>query len=606
MQYYPKKMMIEFTELDQESVRSMFRSLFDENKSLEERINTFIEKSDEFLSYLNKMKPQEKERKQHYHKDVRAIALYLTFRYPGKYYLYKFRETKQFLSQFTNQTLSMGWEPAEKYSFYLRNANELRDILTADKSLVETYEKWLKDNDFIDPNYTFLTQDFLFQTTYKDWAEEIEKTSVKIETTKNEAVELPSKNVIYYGPPGTGKTYFLRNQLIKQYSEERPIKSKEEQLQTIASKYSWWQIVGAALLELGKAHVAEIVVHRLVQSKNEISNQKNTRAMVWAMLQMHTVTDCEHVNYTRRAEPLFFYKEKDSVWSIREEIVKTEVPELYQILEEEEKSQNEEIQINRYDFITFHQAYSYEDFVEGIRPMLSQDSDEQVSGELGYVIKPGIFKQIVEKAKQDKDQKYALLIDEINRANVSEVFGELITLIEDDKRLKQSNSMQVKLPYSEEMFGIPNNLDIIGTMNTADRSVEALDTALRRRFSFIEMEPDPTLLAESPHAVEEIELDKLLSTINARIEKLLNRDYRIGHGYFTNIYEQEELEEGLRIIFKHKIIPLLQEYFYDDWGKIGLVLGKDFIRREHEDITFAEFDDDTYEYFEEKSVYRIH
>ncbi|MDZ7795499.1 MAG: hypothetical protein U5P10_17940 [Spirochaetia bacterium] len=184
-QYYPKTMIIELVELDQESVRSMFRNLFNEDKSLEERINIFIEKSDEFLSYLNQVKPQEIERKQHYHKDVRAIALYLTFKYPEKYYLYKFRETKQFLSQFSNQTLSMGWEPAEKYSFYLRNANELRDILTSDKSLIETYEKWLKDNYYIDPNYTFLTQDFLFQTSYKDWAKALEKTpSVKIETTK--------------------------------------------------------------------------------------------------------------------------------------------------------------------------------------------------------------------------------------------------------------------------------------------------------------------------------------------------------------------------------------------------------------------------------------
>jgi hypothetical protein len=180
------------------------------------------------------------------------------------------------------------------------------------------------------------------------------------------------------------------------------------------------------------------------------------------------------------------------------------------------------------------------------------------------------YHQTTAPTKQLKN--YVLVIDEINRGNVSQIFGELITLIEDDKRLGKSEALELILPYSKEKFGIPPNLYIIGTMNTADRSVEALDTALRRRFSFIEMPPNYSI-PQIDIDIDGVNLKSLLLIMNARIEKLLNKDHQIGHAYFIGINNIEDLKR----VFKDKIIPLLQEYFYGDYGKIGLVLGKSFI-----------------------------
>ena len=172
------------------------------------------------------------------------------------------------------------------------------------------------------------------------------------------------------------------------------------------------------------------------------------------------------------------------------------------------------------------------------------------------------------------------IIDEINRGNISKIFGELITLIEDTKRLGKPEETTAILPYSGKPFGVPDNVYILGTMNTADRSIAQIDTALRRRFSFVEMMPDTEVLEGIE--VEGINIANMLDIINRRIEVLYDREHTIGHAFFTGLRAEPTIEK-LAMIFKKSIIPLLQEYFYEDYKKIRLVLGDN---RKSEDAQF--------------------
>jgi len=209
-------------------------------------------------------------------------------------------------------------------------------------------------------------------------------------------------------------------------------------------------------------------------------------------------------------------------------------------------------------------------------------------------------KSIISKQVDINSHPFVLIIDEINRGNIAQIFGELITLIEEDKRLGNEESLEAILPYSKEKFGVPRNLYIIGTMNTADRSVEALDTALRRRFSFEEISPDATLIAKE---IPDVDAKRIMITINKRLEKLLDKDHLIGHSYFMKVENLTDLKE----VFQRNIIPLLQEYFFGDFGKIGLVLGTGFVEKIENESNriFAKFYDYESSDLEDRPVYRI-
>ncbi len=233
--------------------------------------------------------------------------------------------------------------------------------------------------------------------------------------------------------------------------------------------------------------------------------------------------------------------------------------------------------------MTFYQSFSYEDFVEGIRPSV-------FGGAVVYEVRDGVFKALCVRARQNPGRRHVLIIDEISRGNAAKVFGELITLIEEDKREGVPEALFVNLPYSRERFSAPSNVYILATMNTADRSVQALDTAFMRRFSFIEVRPEPEMLADC--GIEDIDLEAMLETINQRIDRLAGRDQVIGHVYFLDIAKADDPMAALKKVFKDRILPLLLEYFYNDIAKIGLVLGKAFVEPVMDAIPFAGFDDD--------------
>ena len=210
--------------------------------------------------------------------------------------------------------------------------------------------------------------------------------------------------------------------------------------------------------------------------------------------------------------------------------------------------------------VTFHPSYSYEDFIEGFRP---QQSD---SGTMQLVLTDGIFKRVCKAARSDPKNQYIVLIDELNRGNIPKIFGELITLIEKDKR-----GLTVQLPQSGDQFSVPENVLIIGTMNTADRSIHLLDTALRRRFQFIELMPNSDLLEGT--TVGALALDAFLDGLNNEVRKRFGREKQIGHSMFYQDGQVVDTPEQFASMFRYELLPLLQEYLYDDYRALADLLG---------------------------------
>jgi 5-methylcytosine-specific restriction protein B len=404
----------------------------------------------------------------------------------------------------------------------------------------------------------------------------------------------PCINRIYYGPPGTGKTYTLTRLLKRDYEQQMESVSTDEwRNQIIAEKIAvlkWWEGAAAALYDLGgKAKVADIADHRFIQAITAANgSNRNVRQTLWCTLQNHTVDESTTVKMKKRLSPAVFDKATDSVWQFAGDW-QDDCADLIALVDQIKRGQQDAGAVQRYSFVTFHQSYGYEEFVEGLRPVLAGETE---AGEVAYEIRPGAFKELCRKARHAPDQRFAMVIDEINRGNISKIFGELITLIEADKRDPLNGGappVEVVLAYSGEKFSVPANVDIIGTMNTADRSLALLDAALRRRFEFVALLPD-TRAEKNPDEPDSaplaglvvttdagaIDVRQLLERINERIEALYDRDHCIGHAYLTglSLLDDGPLRfEALTAAFRHRIVPLLEEYFFEDWRKIRLVLG---------------------------------
>ena len=417
-------------------------------------------------------------------------------------------------------------------------------------------------------------------------------------------------NLILYGPPGTGKTYHL-NMLTKEYSGNSGKKqilsaetlngkqTREDWLRQefLSSDPTWLSIIIGVLYLKTNATLTEIAEHEYIRIKKPMTNNKNIRNTIFTELTEHAAQNSEIVRTTSYDRPPFVFDQlPDKRWYLVNDWEEkcAENPKWRQHVElakkwkagpnqgapdeRSEEKPDHELHDQRFEFVTFHQAYGYEDFVEGIRPVIDKETEN-----VKYEVVPGVFKRICQRAKSDPGQQYAIFIDEINRGNIASILGELITLLETDKRVtyredgspEPGKGMTLTLPYSGEQFGVPVNLDVYGTMNTADRSIALLDTALRRRFQFQELMPDASVIESmvgDNGSIEDgeggtIDLCALLEAMNHRIRFLLSRDMTIGHSYFINVRNFSDLKN---VLFS-RIIPLLQEYFYDDWHRIQLV-----------------------------------
>ena len=538
---------------------------------------------------------------------------------------------------YCKQTLSKN--TVQQYQSYLRNFISFLE----DNKIYSIFDYYgLKSK-----NPKYLEEEFLKSgKTKKDFADYNSAVKKYIEFKKGKGETMPTENneqqkakvnfplnQILYGPPGTGKTYKL-SKIMDNFTQNLNVKSNDDtdalyEMLKIEN-YTWFQVAAAILYDAAISNINsgwiklnnDIVNHTLFKLKSIKSNSKKPKQTISSYLLFHTKDDCKYVNVKRRDTPFIFEKNDKSEWRVDTKALNDECPEAIELYKKYKEIKDKKVGTSytkeNFKFITFHQSYGYEEFVEGIKPVFDSENED---GDMTYEISKGIFYQCCENALllsdykgklrdfcdlskderqkffNDSTPKYAIFIDEINRGNISKIFGELITLIEPSKRLGADDEIMVELPYSKEKFGVPSNLYIIGTMNTADRSIALMDTALRRRFEFVEMMPEYDTLNKT--IIEAINVGEMLKTINERIEYLYDRDHTIGHAYFINVSDIKTLAN----IFKNKILPLLQEYFYDDWEKIRLVLGDSQFIKEKKPAN-ALFKSGT-DYINDKILYEI-
>lgn len=442
-------------------------------------------------------------------------------------------------------------------------------------------------------------------------------------------MQKPPLNQILYGPPGTGKTYATIGKALEILGvNTENLTCKEQKLKfdefrklgqiefiTFHQSYSYEEFVEGIkpniddpenmTYEVQNGIFKEICERELInyQKHKESSNEsKNRQVNTQGLFQTYAFSLKQVLDEGKELE---FYK-KMKIYSINLK-ENGEIKSISIGTSAESnflQSLTKEIILRDYPKFKSGDIKSYKD----IKP--TYESQSQWHGNAIYYFE--LYKKLQEFEKTEykkQDSKpmekiplkpYVLIVDEINRGNISKILGELITLIEPSNRIGSNEELSVTLPYSQETFGVPNNLYIIGTMNTADRSIALLDTALRRRFEFVEMMPQWD--NENIKDCEGVNLQELLKVLNERIEFLLDREHTIGHAFFIEIDSLEKLQA----VFKNKIIPLLQEYFYDDYAKINAVLNNNGMIKTKEKSSFNDlFDNNFNELDSEKTIYKI-
>ncbi|MGN0690199.1 MAG: AAA family ATPase [Oscillospiraceae bacterium] len=610
--YYPYKMLVTFAEAEPETVRSLFKTLYDENLDLNARISAFKE------GFNNFYKPQNLNSYQ----DLHAISVYLTFEYPEKYYIYQYRVLKNFVKAISYNSGNIdSMFDTEKYSLLSDVCDRVLELL--DDEVKEISMERLDENCYADGAFHILAHDIIYFGSQDAFPESNNNLSIKEEKKMN-----ISKNTILYGPPGTGKTYNTVLYAVAIIENKNLSTIKAEEYNDVLSRYNKYKNEG--LIEFTTFHQSygyEEFIEGIKPIKNDetdddgniqydilpglfkrfcerantptIKQQKkdiglNNNPSVWKVSLEKTgdnptrreclnnghirigwdeygpdITDDTNNNCGKIVLNSFINKMKigDIVFSCYSN---TTIDAIGIITGDYEWTGNKYDYYNRIrkvDWIVKDIRENIVDINGGSAMTLSTVYKLKVSLDDAISL---IEKHLPSTAQIEEKQNYVFIIDEINRGNISKIFGELITLIEPTKRIGQTEGMKIRLPYSQTMFGVPDNVYILGTMNTADRSIAAIDTALRRRFRFKEIMPDVNVL--DGITVEGVIIKNMLDKINKRIMVLYDREHTIGHSYFLPLKDNPTLDT-LAVIFSDDIIPLLQEYFYEDYEKIRLVLG---------------------------------
>lgn len=384
----------------------------------------------------------------------------------------------------------------------------------------------------------------------------------------------PPYNVIFTGVAGSGKTYRLQ-QLARAYSETRPPADRAALLDALVGQLSWRELLCLVFLQQaqqGKTllKVPELTSHPFFVAKAaQNQRQNNLSNTAWSVLMIHSSKDSATVRYSQRAAQAFFDKDQGSSWFLLPESIPL-LADLQTQLDDYQTTlkQATVTTIERFCLVSFHPAYGYDEFVEGIRPQMG------ANGHMAYEIRVGAFLQLCDQAAADPTHRYAMLIDEINRANVARVFGELLSLIEPSKRLGMPDAMQVQLAYSGKPFGVPRNVDIYATMNTQDHTLVPLDLAMRRRFRFVTCLPQPQLLGTVMSAGgAQVELSRLLAALNTKISQLLGADSQLGHSFLWQIDSMADLAAA----FSQVIIPQLAHVCGQQGELLQAILGGQII-----------------------------
>lgn len=598
---FPAGMIIEFAHAAPEKIRAMYMDLFDESKDVFGRIESFKKQSNILL------KKYKSTAKQHYQHE-NAITTYLWLRYPDKYYVYKYSEARSVSNKLdSNYKFKKGSYTDNLKSFY-DFYNEIRESLKRDSTLIDLFKSQLTDDCYPDSELRTLTFDVGFYIS-RNISKPADKESNQADSDDMEFTEKPksSEEHRYWWLNANPKIWSFSNlqtSHVQEYTLFNENGNKRRVFQNFVDARAGDLVIGYE-----SNPVKQVVALAKVSAANDgkkICFEK-TESLV-NPIDYRTLKECpelEQMEFFQNPNGTFFKLTKDEyefiMDMIREEnpLTSKDMNTSYtkkDFLSEVYMSENQydrlsgvllnkmnlilqgapgvgktftakrlayslmgEKDDSRIEFVQFHQNYSYEDFVMGYRP--SGDS---------YELKYGIFYQFCKKAENQPDKKFFFIIDEINRGNLSKIFGELLMLIEKDYR-----GTKATLAYNGMPFSVPKNLYIVGMMNTADRSLAMIDYALRRRFSFFEMAPafESKGFKEYQHSLDNRTFNELISEIvklNGEIsrDKSLGKGFCIGHSYFCGKTKETCTNEWMQSVVNYDILPMLSEYWFDDDTKV--------------------------------------